>query len=112
MERFVPRDPKGAANLVVVGYSFRDEHINNWILQRLSQGLSLHVVNPKPMADFRDSLVNLHGNNPIFQPLSSQMQEIWDKLGPYYPYSVPDFFVKNHTKLTPEGERFFDSIGV
>jgi len=103
---------KEAANLVVVGYSFRDEHINNWILQRMSQGLNLHVVNPKPMEEFRDFLLNLHGNNPPPQPVLSQMQEIWEKLGPYHAHSIPDFFVKNHTSLTPEGERVFDSIGV
>lgn len=101
-----------ADDLVVIGYSFRDEHINEWILQRMNQGLRLHVVNPKPMADFRNSLVNLHGNDPIPQPLSSQMYEIWEKLGPYYEHSIPDFFVKNHANLTPEGERFFASIGV
>ncbi|MBI4527468.1 MAG: SIR2 family protein [Deltaproteobacteria bacterium] len=101
-----------AENLVVIGYSFRDEHINEWILERMQHGLRLHIINPKPMAEFRNSLVNLHGNDPIPQPLSSQMSEIWEKLGPYYPHSVPDFFVKNHTNLTPEGERFFDSLGL
>jgi len=103
---------KKADKLVVAGYSFRDEHINGWILQAMNNGLCLHVVNPKPMDEFRDFLLNLHRTNPPGEPVLSQMQEIWEKLGPYHAHSVPDFFVKSHTSLTPEGERFFDSIGV
>jgi len=73
----------GNRKLVVIGYGFRDPHINSTIADACNyHGLRVYVVDPARLEDFRS---RLWGNG--------QWQSIWTKgLAGYYRWTVGDLF--------------------
>ena len=71
-------------NTQIIGYSFKDEHINKIITKAIQQfGLKLFIISPKTQNDFFSSLVlsdSIHAN------------QIWEGLAGYYPYYLKDLF--------------------
>jgi len=97
-------------NLVVIGYGFRDEHINNVIADAVrNQGLRLHVVSPIPPRDFREMLSPVH--DPGLQLGRPRGNDLWNGLVGYYQASVDVFYDKNGN-LTPSGRAFFLDLGL
>jgi hypothetical protein len=92
--------------LVVVGYGFMDEHINEVIANAISNGLRLHIINPKPPSEFNDLLVPMHGF--VSKPVP-RGKEIWNGIYGYHCASLPDL-VQNG--LTPKGDAVLMQIGV
>lgn len=100
----------GERNLVVIGYGFRDEHINNVIADAVrNHGLRLHVVSPMPPRDFREMLFPVH--DPVGQLGRPRGEDLWDGLFGYYGASVTNFYDKNES-LTPIGRAFFRDLGL
>lgn len=95
-----------AQNLVVVGYGFMDEHINDVIASAISDGLRVHIINPKPPNEFKDLLSPLHG--VVSKPVP-QGRKIWEGIHGYHCASLPDL-VQNG--LTPKGDAVLKQIGV
>lgn len=73
----------GNRKLVVIGYGFRDPHINSTIADACKHhGLRVYVVDPARLEDFRS---RLWGNG--------QWQSIWTKgLAGYYRWTLRDLF--------------------
>jgi hypothetical protein len=70
--------------LLIIGYGFRDPHINEVLVKSIIEsGLRLFVVNPTDPERFREKAL---GN------LGSQKQILWDGIAGYYPYSLEEFF--------------------
>lgn len=44
---------KDNIDLMVIGYGFRDRHINNIIIDSIKRGLRLHIINPLPIDTFK-----------------------------------------------------------
>lgn len=94
-------------NLVVVGYGFRDEHINEVIAKSIeNRGLRLFVISPKQPRDFQDMLCLGTSSDPS----APHGKRIWAGLCGYYPGQVTDFYIDNQVGLLPQGRAFFDSL--
>ncbi|MEW5724734.1 MAG: SIR2 family protein, partial [Thermodesulfobacteriota bacterium] len=75
-------DPK---KLLCIGYSFRDQHINQVIVNAIKNySLELYVLNPQSPGDFFDSFDD-----------SSTGEAIKTGLKAYYPYTLIDIFSGN-----------------
>lgn len=87
-------------NLVIVGYGFRDDHINGVIADAIKEnGLRLFVVSPKQPRDFREMLFSEgHGD------------ALWRGLFGYHSGLVTDFYQDNDADLSPQGQAFFNSL--
>jgi len=98
--------------LVVIGYGFRDPHINEEIANAIrNKGLKLYVVSPLQPADFKKSLIPLHGVRE--GPLPTQAENIiWKGLAGYYCGTVADLFSINQSVLPPMGQVFFRQLGL
>jgi hypothetical protein len=74
--------------LFVIGYSFRDKHINKVIADSVSKnGLKLYVISPKEQSSYINDLKNMeHG------------QTILKALGGYFPYTLLDIFPQDQSK--------------
>ena len=87
-------------NLVVVGYGFRDDHINKVITDAISEhGLRLFVVSPKQPRDFRQMLFS-----------EGCGETLWRGLFGYHSGRVTDFHQDDGAGLSPPGKAFFDSL--
>jgi hypothetical protein len=71
--------------LFVIGYSFRDKHINNIIINSIkNRGLELHLLIPKTFDNFKASLNSIEGGEQIVSSIKG-----------YYPYSLLEVFPSN-----------------
>jgi hypothetical protein len=92
----------------VIGYGFRDPHINDLIADAIrDHGLKLHIVSPLQPKDFKIMLMSVHGTNVEVIPRG---EELWDGLSGYYRASVIEFFKTGQSQPTPQGEVFFSSL--
>ena len=89
-------------NLVVIGYGFRDWHINLVIGHAIEEyGLRLHVVSPKKPKEFQDMLC---------QGEVRWGKELWAGLIGYHTGVVTDFLKRDSQDLSSRGRAFFDSL--
>lgn len=100
----------GDRKLVVIGYGFGDDHINEVITRAIKEkGLRLYIICPTEPEQFRNQLVRLHGVNTKRNPYG---EDIWNGLYGYYPSKVTDFYDNQSSTLPPRGELFFKTIGL
>jgi hypothetical protein len=70
------------ARLMIVGYGFRDAHVNRAIADAIgSSGLSVHILSPQSPSDFRKMLES-----------QERGKTIWGGLGGYYQYTLDELF--------------------
>jgi SIR2-like domain len=101
---------KRAEALLIIGYSFRDPHINRVIAQAAKMnGLRLYIISPQTPEDFRAHLVRACGG-PI--PFPTDGDAIWESLYGYYCNSVEKFYIPNEQALPPRGRALFSDLGL
>lgn len=89
-------------NLVVIGYGFGDEHINNVIADAIRDcRLRLYVVSPKQPRDFREMLSPV---NSVVERVPPRGDELWRGLFGYYRGSVTDLCEEDTLQLKPLGQ--------
>ena len=80
--------------LLVVGYSFRDKHVNNIIASALREcGLRLFIIDPLSPREFREFTKN-----------QERGEEIWERVEGYFPCSLLQLYPKDQTR-TGEANR-------
>jgi len=100
----------GDRNLLVIGYGFRDSHINAVIADGIKEHrLRLYIVTPQSPDEFYDQLVPRH--SVVTRPIDHRGQDIWDGLAGYYVRSV-DQLISHHWNLLPDGEALLDRLGL
>ena len=83
--------------LCVIGYSFRDEHINEAIAEGIREhGLRLCVLNPQDYGTFQDA---------VWVAARDQATTITNGIVGYFPHSVDEMFVKENHPMLPELRR-------
>jgi SIR2-like protein len=98
----------GERNLLVIGYGFKDPHINTVIADGIKKyKLRLYIVTPQSPDEFYDQLVPRHA--VVTRPIDHRGQEIWDGLAGYYVRSV-DQLISNEWNLLPDGEVLLDRL--
>lgn len=94
--------------LLVIGYGFRDQHINDVIADAInSRGLRMFVVSPELPTDFRSKLLREDGENCV-----SRGRELWQGLSGYFRASVGDLYRRGTADLPPKGEVLFRNLGL
>ena len=93
--------------LVIVGYGFGDEHINDVLANAVKKGLEIHMISPKEPKEAKDLLRPLHG---VVAKPPHRGAEIWAGVYGYYCASVPEFISRKSSGLTAKGEAFFRRV--
>lgn len=92
----------GDRNLIVIGYGFGDEHINEVILGAIHRnGLKLFIVAPSDPRDFGPKLL-----------ATSHAKEIWRSLQGYYVRRVTELYEPQQSHPTRIGKAFLRDLGV
>lgn len=105
-------EEKEKRNLVVIGYGFRDPHINEVIANAI-QNVRLYVVSPMLPGDFKKRLLPVHAAGAECIPSEEYKARnlLWNGLFGYYQTSVEDFYDKNGS-VTPTCHAFFRDLGL
>src|SRR5262249_55411896 len=97
------------ASLLVIGYSFRDPHINEVILTAVeAKRLKLFVVDRKSPEDFKSSVVPGQGRLSVV----SRGKEVWESLHAYYSGQVTDYYETRSMQLSPKGRELVSDLGL
>jgi hypothetical protein len=74
--------------LLIIGYSFGDDHINEIIANSVIQyGLKIYIISPKSHSELRNQLVT-----------KRRGEEIWQGLGGHYPYHLAKLFPSDQSE--------------
>jgi hypothetical protein len=97
--------------LIIIGYGFGDEHINNLLADavNLKRGLEIHIVSPHEPKEMQNMLTPVNGFGRSPAPRGA---EIWSGVYGYHCASVPDLIYGDSTSLTAKGMSFFRRVGV
>ena len=80
----------GGVKMVVIGYGFRDRHINEVLTRGIEKhGLKLYVVMPKSFQEFKIPLYDSR----------YEAEGIIDGIRGYYPVSLKDIFPRGSTSV-------------
>lgn len=99
--------------LVVIGYSFRDDHINACIAKAISEyGLKLYIISKEDPESFRIRIINKN-YSPRAQLLDSDETgtRIWNAVEGYFPYELKRILPISQV-VTAEKSELFQSIGI
>lgn len=79
--------------LLIIGYSFQDEHINDCLLTAIRDyQLKLYVVTPTSPDDFHFSMNFKYPRTAMMNEQDERKKVIWDAIEGYFPYKVSDIF--------------------
>jgi SIR2-like domain len=76
--------------LLVIGYSFRDKHINERIVEAIDTGLKLYVISPESPQNFKTHFVGPDVSGEL--NLVPCGNKLWNALMQYWPTIVTDFY--------------------
>ena len=85
-ELFQKEIDEGDKNLLIIGYGFRDEHINKILVKGIkNNGLKLYVINPTSPKEFKGELNDV-------PHLGMNSTTIWEAIYGYFPYRLSQIF--------------------
>ena len=103
MDLFASVIREGGKKALIIGYGFRDAHINALLLEGVEKhGLEIYVISTQSPADLRYQIE--HGQNYAKGILD-------DGLRGYYPYSLQEIFPKNQER-TIHLEEIIKALGI
>lgn len=99
-------------NLVVIGYSFRDEHINDCIIKAVNEyGLKLFVISTEDADKFSFRMRHKYPSGSALNEIDNGKLAIWNAIEGYFPYELRRI-VPLSQRVTPEKIEVFKSIGI
>ena len=73
----------GQTKLLVLGYSFRDRHVNEILEKVIQKGAKIYVVDPSALSAMK---THMGGNGA---------SKVWENMSGYFPYKMLDLFRHN-----------------
>lgn len=95
LNRFKEIINRSGVKVLVIGYSFRDQHINNCLLDAIEQSkIKLYIVSPEKPQKLKDRIYG-KPEDPramIWSQDEPRKQKIWDSIDGYFPYTLSDVY--------------------
>lgn len=98
--------------LVVIGYSFRDDHINNCLVKAINEhGLKLYVISTEDPDKFSFRMKYKYPSGTAINEQDDVKLPIWNAIEGYFPYKLKKIlpFLQ---RTTAEKVEVFKSIGI
>ncbi len=91
---------RDGVNLFVLGYSFRDQHINDIIIKAIAEHkIKIFIISPEDPEDLKYRLERNESREPSAGGITSVFDmhnaKIWPAVTGYFPYKLSDIFPTN-----------------
>lgn len=97
---------QGDQKLLIIGYSFRDEHINEILIKAIRNSkLRIYYISPKAPIDFRNELFSLPKPR-------HHVTELWNSLAGYFPGTIDYFYEPDHEFIPARAKNFLATLGL
>ncbi len=101
----------GNVKLLIIGYGFRDPHINKLLADACTNnGLKLFIVSPQNVEKFLDNL--LYRGQGQIRSANEVGTSIWDGVAGYFPYRFSQIFPRNQRTINPELSEIFSALNL
>lgn len=98
--------------LVVIGYSFRDDHVNECIVKAVNEyGLSLYVISTEDPDKFSFRMRHKYPSGSALNEVDNKKLAIWNAIEGYFPYKLKRI-LPHPQRTTAEKVEVFNSIGI
>lgn len=98
--------------LVVIGYSFRDDHINQRIVKAINEHhLKLYVISTEDPVRFSFRMRYKYPESAGVNDINDKTLPIWSAIEGYFPYELKRIFPLSQ-RITAEKLEVFNSIGI
>ena len=87
----------GNKRILIIGYGFRDDHINKLLANGIGKNNRLYIIDTKKPSEFRKELNNLPESD-IFN--GQDKLNIWHSVYGYFPYSLKEIFPADSTTFS------------
>ncbi len=87
--------------LFVVGYSFRDKHVNDLLLEAINEhDLKIYIISPEDPSKFRDRMEGRPEQRHVVwqEQADTSNFKIWQAVNGYFPYLLKDIFPEDHSE--------------
>lgn len=103
---------RDGVRLVIVGYSFNDEHINDCIVKAINEhGLKLYVISTENPVDFSFRMRFKYPRGAAINDQNDKRLPIWNALEGYFPYEAKRIF-PHPQRWSAERAEIFNAIGI
>ena len=103
---------KDNTRLISIGYSFRDEHVNEIIVKAIKEhGLKLYIVSTENVDVFSFRMTHQQPSSATINEIDSVNSHIWNAVEGYFPYKLKDI-LPHPQRETAEKSEVFSSIGI
>ena len=90
---------EGGKKLLIIGYGFGDDHINDILLKGVQEcGLSIYIINPTDPEIVKDKLYGKPSHSGMWEV--SKYSKIWDGVKDISPYSLRQIFPPDQSVTT------------
>lgn len=97
--------------LVIIGYGFRDLHINKLLANACeSNNLKLFIISPEDVESFLDNL--LYRGQGQLRSADSIGTKIWKGVIGYFPYKLSKIFPREQRTTNPELNKIYEALGI
>jgi len=81
---------QGKKKLLIIGYGFQDDHINEILIKGISSfGLKIYIINPQDPETFKENLKEIHSLDVLQVKYKT---ELWTGIAGYFPYDLRVIF--------------------
>ncbi len=89
----------GNKKLLVIGYGFADDHVNDILLKGVQEhNLSLYIINPTDPETFKNKLEGKPDHFGAYE--ASKYLKIWDGVRGYFPYTLRQIYPPDQSETT------------
>lgn len=98
--------------LVVIGYSFRDRHINEQVIKAINEhNLKLFVISTENPESFYFRMTHKYPSGSLINDINEQTRVIWNAIEGYFPYRLKDIF-PYHQHITAKRIEIYRAIDI
>jgi len=98
---------QGDVRLFVIGYGFRDSHINQYVVKAIKEhGLKIFVISPNDPEDLKNRLIGKPNSPGQIWEQNQDGLTIWNALVNYYPYSLKEIFPSDQSDTDIKDDLF------
>lgn len=86
-----------SVKLLVIGYSFIDEHVNECLVDAINNNkLKLYIISTEFPDTFQKRITHKYPYSPgTLNEIDNGGEKIWDSIAGYFPYKMKDIFPKD-----------------
>lgn len=85
--------------LFIIGYGFRDDHVNNLIIKAIeNHNIKLYIISAENPEKFKDRFIYKQPPTATIREIDKNHLKIWESINGYFPYKLKEIFPSDQSE--------------